>query len=278
MEFVEVEIKISPLDPFRDYFSYHLSTIGFDMFTETETGLLAYAPSVGFEEDALLEVLQNSIALGCTVSYSKKLIPWQNWNEEWEKGYSPEIIAEKVYVRADFHPSNPGYPLEIIIQPKMAFGTGHHPTTSQVMEMMLQMDFKGKEVIDMGCGTGILAILAMKLGASGAFAIDNDVNAVENTIENVAKNACENVTVAQGEAESLAGRNCDIFIANINRNIILNDISFYKESLRKNGTIITSGYYIQDLEVIKKKAVEVGFDFVTHTESKDWCCAQFKLT
>jgi ribosomal protein L11 methyltransferase len=275
MEYIELDIKISPLDPFREYMSYHLAEMGFDMFTETEHGLLAYSPSDVYNEDLVNQIINDGIDLGCEASYSSKIIPWQNWNEEWEKAYQPEVIGEKIYVRADFHPENPGYPLEIIIQPRMAFGTGHHPTTSQVMEMMLKMDFKGKKIIDMGSGTGILAILAMKLGAESAIAIDNDINAVENSVDNVLKNSCKNVEVFEGEASALKGLTCDIFIANINRNIILSDLSFYKETLSKGGELITSGYYLQDLAIITKKATELGFEFISNTVDNDWCCARF---
>lgn len=275
MEYVELDIKISPLDPFREYMSYHLAAIGFDMFTETENGLLAYSPSDAYDENSVNQIIIDGIELGCTVSYSSKIIPWQNWNEEWEKAYQPEVIGGKIYVRADFHPANSSYPLEIIIQPRMAFGTGHHPTTSQVMEMMLKMDFKGKRIIDMGCGTGILAVLAMKLGAEHAVAIDTDANAVENSRDNVLKNACENIEVFEGEAESLKGLKCEIFIANINRNIILNDLSLYKETMPAGGELITSGYYLQDLTIIIKKAKELGFEFIENTAQNDWCCARF---
>ena len=275
MEYVELAIKINPLDPFREYISYHLAEIGFDMFTENEDGLMAYAQANLFDLEAVNEVINNSIDLGCDVQFVSTIIPWKNWNEEWEQSYSPEIIADKIYVRADFHPANPGFQYEIIIQPKMAFGTGHHPTTAQVMEMMLPMDFNGKKIIDMGCGTGILAILAMMLGASSSIAIDNDPNSVENSIENVLKNNIKEVQVEEGDATSLKGMQCDIFIANINRNIILNDLALYKETMAPGGVLLTSGYYEQDLAMITKKAKELGFEYVKHTSLNEWCCACF---
>jgi ribosomal protein L11 methyltransferase len=275
MEYIELDIKIKPLDPFREYMSYHLAEIGFDMFTETENGLLAYSPSNVYNEASVAQVIEEGIGLGCEATYTSKIIPWQNWNEEWEKAYQPEVIGGKIYVRADFHPPNTDYPLEIIIQPRMAFGTGHHPTTSQVMEMMLKLNFKGKKIIDMGCGTGILAILAVKLGAEHAVAIDNDANAVENTADNVLKNNCKNIEVFEGEAEALKGLKCDVFIANINRNIILNDLSLYKETMNKGGELITSGYYLQDLAIIVKRAKELGLEFIDNTVQNDWCCARF---
>ncbi|MBL7923744.1 MAG: 50S ribosomal protein L11 methyltransferase, partial [Bacteroidia bacterium] len=206
----------------------------------------------------------------------EEIIPWKNWNEEWEKQYQPEIIGGKIYVRAEFHPPNPGFPLEILIQPKMAFGTGHHPTTSQVMEMMLDMDFKNKKVIDMGCGTGILCILAMKLGAQSALAIDNDPNAVENTRDNLIKNQIQHTLVLEGDSSSLKDKSCDVFIANINRNIILNDLESYVHCLRPGAELLTSGYYLQDLPLVRKKAESLGLVFSGYTVNKDWCCARFK--
>lgn len=277
MDYHLLELKITPLDPFRDLLSYRLAETGFDMFEETEEGLRAYAPEKDYDHEKADEIIKECIALGANIQTVSEIIPWKNWNEEWEKQYQPEIIGNHIYVRAEFHPPNPGYPLEIIIQPRMAFGTGHHPTTSQVMEMMLSIDFQQKKVIDMGCGTGILAIQAMLQGASSALAIDNDLNAVENTRDNVLKNNCSGIDVMEGDAAALKGKTCDIFIANINRNIILNDLEAYRATLRPGALLITSGYYEQDLALIRKKAAAHGLHEAGYTSQKDWCCALFKL-
>lgn len=277
MNYVLLEIKIHPLDPFRELISYRLSETGFDMFEDSVDGLKAYAQESLFQQDEVNEIFNECSELGCTVEFEKVLIPWKNWNEEWEKGYSPEIIADTIYIRADFHPPNPGFPMEILIQPRMAFGTGHHPTTAQVMEMMLTIDFKDKKVIDMGCGTGILAILAVKQGAESVIAIDNDPNAVENSKDNVIKNNCGNILVIEGDASTLKDKHCDIFIANINRNIILNDLALYRNTFVAGGELITSGYYVQDLPMIQKKAATFGFTYKDHTVDKDWCCARFQI-
>lgn len=277
MDYRLLELKISPLDPFRDLLSYRLAETGFDMFEETEDGLKAYVPEKSYDAHSVDEVFTECRELGATITSVSHVIPWKNWNEEWEKQYAPEIIGNQIYVRAEFHPPNPGYPMEIVIQPRMAFGTGHHPTTSQVMEMMLGLDFQGKKVIDMGCGTGILAIQAMLQGASSALAIDNDPNAVENTRDNVLKNNCSGIDVMEGEAPSLKGKSCDVFIANINRNIILNDLEAYRATMRPGALLITSGYYLQDLPLIRKKAATLGLHETDHTSQKDWCCALFKL-
>lgn len=277
MDYRLLAIKISPLEPFRDLLNYRLAETGFDMFEETENGLNAYIPEKDYSPAAVAEVLSECRKLGAAIEAEEHLIPWKNWNEEWEKQYQPEIIGNHIYVRADFHPPNPGYPLEIIIQPRMAFGTGHHPTTAQVMELMLTLDFGDKKVIDMGCGTGILAIQAMLQGARAALAIDNDANAVENTRDNVIKNNCTGITVVEGESAALTGKSCDIFLANINRNIIITDLDAYAATLRQGGELLTSGYYVQDLPLIQKKAATLGLQYVQHTVHNDWCCAQFRL-
>ena len=180
-------------------------------------------------------------------------------------------------MRAEFHPPNPGYPLEIIIQPRMAFGTGHHPTTAQMMNMMMHIDFSGKRVIDMGTGTGILAILAARLGAASVLAIDNDANAVDNVSDNVLLNRVEGITARHGEVESLINERCDIVLANINRNIILNDLPAYRDTLLPGAELLTSGYYLQDHELIAVQAEKHGLQPVGFTTEQDWTCARFRL-
>jgi ribosomal protein L11 methyltransferase len=213
--------------------------------------------------------------LGCTIKSTHELLPWQNWNEEWEKQFQPEIIAERVLVRADFHPPQPEFALEIVIQPRMAFGTGHHPTTAQVMEEMLDIDFKGKSVIDMGCGTAILAILASMLGANEVTAIDNDPNAAENSTENAIRNGFPGIRVIEGDVTALDGLKADILLANINRNIILSDLNTYAKATKPGGLLVTSGYYENDLPIIVEKARENGFELLNKRTRNEWCCATF---
>ncbi len=275
MEYILLEIIVDPLDPFREMLLYRLSEVNFDMFEDTSTGLKAYVPVDKYDINTVREILDEIRLLGADIRCREELIPWKNWNEEWERNFQPEVVAGKIYIRADFHPINPGYPIEIIIQPRMAFGTGHHPTTALVMEMMLQMDFRHKSVIDMGCGTGILAILAVKQGAGSVIAIDNDPNATNNCRENCKNNTAGHIIVIEGDAAVLKDKSCDIFIANINRNIILNDLPLYKECIKPGGELLTSGYYLQDLPMIKNRADEMGFGCIDHLVEKDWCCARF---
>ena len=276
MNYTELNLQLNPLELFGEMLTYQLGEIGFEMFEDTPQGFKAYIQTANFNNDAVQEIIEGIKELNCEVSFTIQDIPWQNWNAEWEKNYQPEIIGNKIYVRAEFHEANPSYPHEIIVQPRMAFGTGHHPTTSQVMEAMLDIDFKNKSLLDMGCGTGILAILGMQLGASYAYAIDYDPNSVDNSIENAQRNGYPQIEVALGSSELLEGKSYDIILANINRNIILNDLDKYAASLNAGGLLITSGYYTSDLSVIKNKATEYHIDYLQHTSQNDWCCATFK--
>ncbi len=276
MNYTELALELNPLELFSEMLTYQLGEVGFEMFEDTPQGFKAYIQTANYNNEAVLEIIEGIKELNCEVTYSVQDIPWQNWNAEWEKNYQPEIIGNKIYVRAEFHEANPSYPHEIIVQPRMAFGTGHHPTTSQVMEAMLNIDFQNKSLLDMGCGTGILAILGMQLGARSAYAIDNDPNSVENSIENAQRNGYPQIEVALGSSELLEGKSYDIILANINRNIILNDLEKYATSLNVGGLLITSGYYTSDLSVIKNKAAEYHIDYLQHTSQNDWCCATFK--
>lgn len=276
MNYTELALELNPLELFSEMLTYQLGEVGFEMFEDTPQGFKAYIQTANYNNEAVLEIIEGIKELNCEVTYSVQDIPWQNWNAEWEKNYQPEIIGNKIYVRAEFHEANSSYPHEIIVQPRMAFGTGHHPTTSQVMEAMLNIDFQNKSLLDMGCGTGILAILGMQLGARSAYAIDNDPNSVENSIENAQRNGYPQIEVALGSSELLEGKSYDIILANINRNIILNDLEKYATSLYVGGLLITSGYYTSDLYVIKNKAAEYHIDYLQHTSQNDWCCATFK--
>lgn len=276
MDYVKLRIKVAPQEPFCDLITYHLSDCGFDTFEENAEGLDAYCPEAHYHADEVKDILKQITTHGAVLDWSEEKIPWKNWNEEWEKQYAPELIAETIYVRALFHEPRPEYPFEIVIQPRMAFGTGHHPTTSLVMQSLLKLDLKDKTVIDMGCGTGILGILAILKGAKSVLAIDIDPVAVENTIDNFALNKCQPLRALTGTSKQLEGEHADLFLANINRNIILEDLPLYKASMNPGALLLTSGYYEQDLPLIRKKAESLGLQYCAHDTRQDWCCAQFK--
>jgi ribosomal protein L11 methyltransferase len=205
------------------------------------------------------------------------VIEQKNWNEVWESNFEPIQIRDKVYVRATFHQPKPDFPLEIVIDPKMAFGTGHHETTSMMMDLMLDADFWAKEVLDMGCGTGILAILASKLGAKDVTAIDYDPVCYDSTIENSALNDINNIKAIYGSKEAIPNVQFDIILANINRNILLDQMERYSEVLKSGGEIYFSGFYESpDLDIIKEETAKYPLTYVSHKKTKDWVAAKFK--
>jgi ribosomal protein L11 methyltransferase len=252
-----------------------LGEIGFDTFEELEFGFKAYIPTDDFDEQQLKEQLQPYQDM-FTFSYEITLIPQKNWNEVWESNFEPIEIGDKIYVRATFHPARPEFPYEIVIDPKMAFGTGHHQTTSMMLELTLENDFAGKKVLDMGCGTGILAIMAAKLNAAEITAIDYDPVCYDSTIENSALNHVANIIPLCGSKEVIPDEKYDIILANINRNILLDQMERYAEVLKQGGEIYFSGFYESpDLEIITDEARKHGLKYITHKKTNDWVAAKF---
>jgi ribosomal protein L11 methyltransferase len=251
-----------------------LAEIGFDSFDQNELGFRAYIPSHLFSEDNVQEALME-FKDQFTFSYEINLIPYKNWNEVWESNFPSITIGDRLYIYADFHEVKE-YPYQIKIHPKMAFGTGHHETTFQMAEVMLDIDFNNKDVLDMGCGTGILAILAHLKGAKHLTAIDNDPIAADSCLENAELNNMKDAEIFCGDASSLEGKNFDIILANINRNILLNDMEAYANSLRNGGTILFSGFYTEDLEMIKESAERNGMYYQQHQHKNNWVVATFK--
>lgn len=254
-----------------------LGGIGFDTFEELEFGFKAYILTTDFDQGKLhgqLEVYRDMF----TFSYEVTLIPHKNWNQVWESNFEPIEIGNQVFVRATFHESRPEYPYEIVIDPKMAFGTGHHQTTAMMLELILENDFHGKNVLDMGSGTGILAIMAAKRGASSITAIDYDPVCYESTIENSALNNIFNVNPLCGSKEVIPDIKFDIILANINRNILLDQIHSYSEVLKPGGEIYFSGFYENpDLDIITDEARKYGLKYLFHKRNKDWVAAKFVM-
>ncbi|MFD0794395.1 50S ribosomal protein L11 methyltransferase [Mucilaginibacter litoreus] len=254
-----------------------LGEIGFDTFEEVELGFKAYIPVDNFDEQALNDALEPYREM-FTFSYDVTLIPQKNWNEVWESNFEPIQIGNKVYVRATFHQPQPQFPYEIVIDPKMAFGTGHHQTTAMMMQLMLENDFVGKKVLDMGCGTGILAILAAKLGAANITAIDYDPVCYESTIENADLNSTKDIKALCGSKEVIPDEQFDIILANINRNILLDQMDAYARVLKPGGEIYFSGFYeTPDLDIITEEARKYNLKYITHKKDKEWVAAKFVL-
>lgn len=268
-------ITVSAEDYQQDLLINELAEIGFDTFEEVDNGFKAYIPAESFDKGKLDERLLPYYDM-FAFSYEVTLIPQKNWNEVWESNFEPIQISDQIWVRATFHQPRPGFPYEIVIDPKMAFGTGHHETTSMMMNTMLETDFKHKKVLDMGCGTGILAILAAKFGANNITAIDYDPICYESTLENAALNNIANITALCGSKEAIPDEHYDIILANINRNILLDQMACYSEVLQPGGELYLSGFYeTPDLDIIKEEANKQGLKYVSHKKTKDWVAARF---
>ena len=263
------EIRIHPAsEEKREILTSLLAEAQFESFVETEDELLAYIQSNNYFREKVEQICDQF-----DVNFTDKRIPDQNWNAEWERNFEPVLIAGKCYIRAPFHTPRPDYPFEIIIEPKMSFGTAHHETTAMMIEVMIQMDFRGKKVLDIGCGTGILAILACKLGASEVDAIDNDNWAFTNAMENIKKNSASAVTVKIGDIDA-AGSGYNILLANINRNVLINHLPEYSKRINK-GELLMSGFYEEDLAMIRQAAESNTFMLDRYITKNQWVAARF---
>lgn len=272
MDYFELSLTVEP--DFSEILMAELAEIGFDSFVETDEGLQAYVLESEFQERDLKQLMEN-YADKTPLSYSLKKIEKQNWNEEWESNFSPIEVLDKVYIRATFHePAAAKYEHEIIITPKMSFGTGHHETTSQMMELQLEIDHEGKDILDVGTGTGILAILAAKLGAKKIHAFDIDEWSVENAIENIGLNNTELVSIELGTIDSQKAEIYDIVLANINRNILLAEIPKYATFTK--DYLLLSGFYEHDIADIQQKAEDSGFKKIKHISKNNWAAIVFK--
>jgi len=273
VSYIELSLQID-LD-FNEIMMAELAELGFETFVETEDGLEAYIQVELFEDLAVKNMLE-TYAERTPISYAFKQIAKQNWNEEWEKNFQPISIGNDIYVRADFHEPQVNYLYEIIITPKMSFGTGHHETTSMVMEHQLTIPHQDKKVLDIGTGTGILAVLAEKLGAKYISAFDIDEWSVENTIENIALNNTSNIEVRLGTIEDEPHRKYEIVLANINRNILLQQIPAYATFMAEGASLIISGFYEADIADIQSVAESLGLKKEAQLSKNQWASVVFK--
>jgi len=272
--YLEFTFTVTPIQPGTDILLAELGAVGFESFVETETGLLAYIQKEEWQKDTLEAVqILSSEAFG--VVYTTQEIAQTNWNAEWERNFKPIEVDGTCVVRAPFHETR-GVPYEIIIEPKMSFGTGHHETTFMMLQYILENEWKNKTVLDMGCGTAVLTILAEKRGATKLDAIDIDTWCVENSQENVERNGCSHISVALGDAAVLPNTpTYDTIIANINRNILLADMATYHRSLKIGGELYLSGFYKEDLPLIQDCCNKLGLTFVENKEQTNWIAAKF---
>lgn len=275
-DYIATRILAKPCnEDITDLLAAFLAEIDYETFTPDSEGLLAYVRKDKYNEEALKEILMN-FPIPSEFTFSNEVIEGEDWNSEWERNYfKPISIDDKVVIRSSFHNDYPEAPIEIIIDPKMAFGTGHHATTAGMSRMLLEEDLKDKTVIDMGTGTGILAILAKKLGAGDTVGIDIDKFAIENAVENSALN---NVSVQwiSGDDHALEKlKAADVFLANINLNVITTYLSKYLEKLKKGGKIFLSGFLSSDIPEIHKHAKENDLRFIKSSEENNWATLVF---
>ncbi|TDX83173.1 50S ribosomal protein L11 methyltransferase [Epilithonimonas xixisoli] len=265
--YLEFNFKIKPLQPWNEILMAELIEIGFDSFTEEYDGILGYIQKDLFKEDELKNIylLQNEEV---EISYTYEEMPNINWNEEWEKNFSPINVEDKVLIRAEFHDSDPQMH-EIVIQPKMSFGTGHHPTTHLMIQQMLDMDLADKKVLDMGCGTSVLAIFAKQKGAGRTVAIDIDEWSVENSKENAIRNNVE-LDIELGTADNLGKEKFEIILANINRNILISDIPTYVSVLEDGGKLLLSGLCFFDVDDILEVCKEQNLKLEKKIQREEW--------
>ena len=271
--YIAYHFKITPIEPAREILIAELNAVGFESFTETTEGLSAFIPKSNWQPHILHEVyILNSGEF--TIVYDREEIEPVNWNEKWESNFTPIEIDKKVSIRAPFHDKGK-LKYNILIEPKMSFGTGHHETTHLMVQQMLNIDFTNKTVLDMGCGTGVLAILAEMLGAAKIDAVDIDEWSYTNTLENIERNNCTKIHAYHDDAQFLKGQKYEVILANINLNILLQDIEIYSKALHEEGQLILSGFYHEDLLQIKNKAKQYHLNKLQIKERNNWISVSF---
>jgi len=271
--YIEYNFTFSPKEPISEILIAELGNVGFESFVETENGVTAYIQKTDWNAEILADIfVLNSDEF--SIEYNLNEVPQTNWNAEWEKNFEPIQVDDLVSIRAPFH-ENPNLKYDIVIEPKMSFGTGHHETTHMMVQHLLQLDLENKKVLDMGCGTGILAIFAEMKGAKPLDAIDIDNWCYENSVENVTRNNCDNISVYEADATLLVDKKYDVIIANINRNILLMDMKVYTNCLQEGGILLLSGFYKQDIPVIDAEVIKYGLKLEKFIQRNNWVALKY---
>ena len=280
MKYLEFTFRTTPCtETANDVLSAVLGEVGFESFVEAPDGINAYIQKDLFNEVTLTEAISDFPLPDTQIRYTFQDAEDKDWNEEWEKNFfQPIVIGDRCVIHSSFHHDAPKAKYDIVINPQMAFGTGHHETTSLIIGELLDSELQGKSLLDMGCGTSILAILARMRGAAPCIAIDIDEWCVRNSLENIELNKVDNITVSQGDASALEGKGpFDVVIANINRNILLNDMKQYVRCMHPGSELYMSGFYVDDIPVIQAEAARNGLHFVHHQEKNRWAAVKFVL-
>ncbi|MGV8946629.1 MAG: 50S ribosomal protein L11 methyltransferase [Lutibacter sp.] len=271
--YISYTFKVSPSEPGTEILIAELGEAGFESFVENEEGVEAFIQKTDWNAHILDDIYVLS-SKEFEISYEMQEIEQTNWNIEWEKNFNQIEVDGLVSIRAPFH-ENPNLKYDIVIEPKMSFGTGHHETTHMMIQHLLDLDVAGKKVLDMGCGTGILAIFAEMKGANPIDAIDIDNWCYQNSLENIERNNCKNITVFEGDASLLKNKKYEVIIANINRNILVNDMHIYASCLNSNGAILLSGFYKEDIPVIDAEVSKYGLKLEKTIERNNWVALKY---
>ncbi len=273
--YLEYNFTVEPLQPASDILIAELGEAGFDSFVETDNGVLAYIKKEEWSEHILdsVQILEHP---NFKIDFSFVEIKQENWNEVWESNFELIQVDDQCVVRAPFH-EKPNVRFDIVIEPKMSFGTGHHETTYMMLQHVLGYDFKGKSVLDMGCGTGVLAVLSAMKGAASIDAVDIDNWCYLNSLENIQRNNQEHIKVYEGDASLLNSQKYDVILANINKNILLSDISIYANCLKEHGILFLSGFYKEDITDISAKCELFGLRFDENFEKNNWVAVKYVL-
>ena len=277
-DYTKVKFTVTPNEEYAtDILASMLAEVGFESFVPTEEGVEAYVPQALYDADAISSVVETFPIDGFGITYDSEFIEGEDWNAEWEKNYfQPIVLGEDCVIHSTFHKDVPKARYDILIDPKMAFGTGYHQTTCHMLRAILASDMTGKSVLDMGCGTALLAILARKHGATDVVAIDIDEFAYENAKENIVLNGTPDIEVRLGGAEAIKEDDCfDFIIANINRNILLMDMVNYAKYMHKESQLFISGFYTDDMEILKEEAAKHGLRYTGYAEENRWAMMQF---
>ena len=278
-DYTKVTFTVTPNEEaVTDVLAALLAEVGFESFVPEETGVTAYAPVALFSADAVAAVVDDFPLDGFTITYTVENIEGEDWNVEWERNYfQPIVVDDRCVIHSTFHTDVPKAQYDILIDPKMAFGTGYHQTTCHMLRAILATDMSGKSVLDMGCGTALLAILARMHGAEKVVAIDIDEFAYENAKENIVLNNTPDIEVRLGGVEALKEDDCfDYVIANINRNILLDDIKHYARCMQAGSKIFLSGFYVEDIEVLKEEAARHGLRYIGFAEDNRWAMMELE--
>ena len=271
--YISYTFIVNPKEPATEILIAELGFAGFESFVENENGVIAYIQQEDWNEHMLddINILRSD---DFSITYKKDVIEQTNWNKEWEQNFNPIQVDGQVSIRAPFH-DNPNLRYDIIIEPKMSFGTGHHETTHMMIQHLIHLDLDNKKVLDMGCGTGILAIFAEMKGAKPIDAIDIDSWCYENSIENCERNHCNHISVYKGDASLLKNNKYDLIIANINRNILLNDIQIYSSCLNDKGVLLLSGFYKEDIPIIDAETSKYKLLLEKTIERNNWAALKY---